>query len=84
MFKAIFAEGLPEIGEESAWNGPKRSACPEAFARTCLLPRPERAARRDRRGAHSAGAFGVPTFVVDDRMFWGNDRLVLVCHFLKK
>jgi 2-hydroxychromene-2-carboxylate isomerase len=34
--------------------------------------------------AHSAGAFGVPTFVVDDRMFWGNDRLVLVRHFLKK
>jgi 2-hydroxychromene-2-carboxylate isomerase len=32
--------------------------------------------------AHRRGAFGVPTFFVGDRMFWGNDRLVLVKHFL--
>ena len=30
------------------------------------------------------GAFGVPTFVVDGRTFWGNDRLVLVRHHLGK
>ena len=24
------------------------------------------------------GAFGVPTFFLGDRMFWGNDRLVLL------
>ena len=28
------------------------------------------------------GAFGVPTFFVGDRMFWGNDRLVLLRHHL--
>ena len=28
--------------------------------------------------AHRRGAFGVPTFFVDDAMFWGNDRLQLV------
>ena len=28
------------------------------------------------------GAFGVPTFFVGERMFWGNDRLVLVRHAL--
>jgi len=33
--------------------------------------------------AHRRGAFGVPTFFVDDRMFWGNDRLVLVRHYLR-
>jgi 2-hydroxychromene-2-carboxylate isomerase len=35
--------------------------------------------------AHEAvrrGAFGVPTFFVGERMFWGNDRLVLVRHAL--
>jgi hypothetical protein len=28
------------------------------------------------------GAFGVPTFVVGDEMFWGNDCLVLLEHRL--
>ncbi|MGB5836737.1 MAG: DsbA family protein [Albidovulum sp.] len=28
--------------------------------------------------ALAAGAFGVPTFLIDDDLFWGNDRLVLV------
>jgi 2-hydroxychromene-2-carboxylate isomerase len=28
--------------------------------------------------ARARGAFGVPTFFVDERMFWGNDRLVLL------
>lgn len=28
--------------------------------------------------ANGRGAFGVPTFFLGDRMFWGNDRLVLL------
>jgi 2-hydroxychromene-2-carboxylate isomerase len=28
--------------------------------------------------AHGRGAFGVPTFFVDGRLFWGNDRLPLL------
>lgn len=32
------------------------------------------------REAFQRGAFGVPTFFVGSRMFWGNDRLVLVRH----
>jgi 2-hydroxychromene-2-carboxylate isomerase len=28
------------------------------------------------------GAFGVPTFFVRDKMFWGNDRIVLLEHYL--
>src|SRR5215510_1111393 len=30
------------------------------------------------------GVFGVPAFLVDDRMFWGNDRLVLLEHYLAR
>ena len=26
--------------------------------------------------------FGVPTFLVDDELFWGNDRLPLLNHYL--
>ncbi len=36
------------------------------------------------REAFERGAFGVPTFFVGERMFWGNDRLVLVRHALLK
>jgi 2-hydroxychromene-2-carboxylate isomerase len=32
--------------------------------------------------AHRRGAFGVPTFFIGDQMFWGNDRIVLLRHFL--
>jgi 2-hydroxychromene-2-carboxylate isomerase len=34
--------------------------------------------------AHAAGVFGVPTFVVGNELFWGNDRLVLLREHLKK
>ncbi len=34
--------------------------------------------------AHRRGAFGVPTFFVGDHLFWGNDRLPLVEHFIRK
>lgn len=36
------------------------------------------------RQARSAGAFGVPTFLVSGKTIFGNDRLVLLRHFLKK
>lgn len=34
--------------------------------------------------AQRAGAFGVPTFVIGDRLFWGNDRVVLVRRALQR
>ena len=33
---------------------------------------------------HRMGAFGVPTFVVGNEMFWGNDRIVLLRHSLSQ
>lgn len=36
------------------------------------------------RRAMASGAFGFPTFVVGDQPFWGNDRLVLLRHHLRK
>jgi 2-hydroxychromene-2-carboxylate isomerase len=51
---------------------------PERFQRD--LKAPETAARHEALldEAHARGAFGVPTFFLEDRMFWGNDRLVLL------
>lgn len=34
--------------------------------------------------ASSAGVFSVPSFVTDGRPFWGNDRIVLLKHRLRK
>ena len=34
--------------------------------------------------AYEHGAFGVPTFVFDGRMYWGNDRIVLLEHDLSR
>lgn len=34
--------------------------------------------------AMAAGVFGVPSFVTDGKMYWGNDRLVLLRHELGK
>ncbi len=33
--------------------------------------------------AHQAGVFGVPTFIAGDELFWGNDRLILLRHYLR-
>ena len=33
--------------------------------------------------AYQAGVFGVPTFIAGDELFWGNDRLILLSHYLK-
>jgi 2-hydroxychromene-2-carboxylate isomerase len=30
----------------------------------------------------SPRVFGVPTFIAGDELFWGNDRLILLRHYL--
>jgi 2-hydroxychromene-2-carboxylate isomerase len=85
MFSAIFAEGLPKIGEgECLERAEAVGLSREAFTREFASPGPARRLAETAEEAHSAGAFGVPTFVVDDEIFWGNDRLVLVRHYLNK
>ena len=51
---------------------------PAAFERDRAAP--ETRARHDGllEEAAARGAFGVPTFFLGERMFWGNDRLVLL------
>ncbi|MBF6569313.1 MAG: 2-hydroxychromene-2-carboxylate isomerase [Candidatus Binataceae bacterium] len=38
---------------------------------------------RENREAHSRGVFGVPSFIVDDQLFWGNDRIDFVTEYLR-
>jgi 2-hydroxychromene-2-carboxylate isomerase len=39
--------------------------------------------REETAEAVKRGAFGAPTIFVEDRMFWGNDRLIFVEEYLK-
>jgi 2-hydroxychromene-2-carboxylate isomerase len=49
-----------------------------------LVDDPETARHHERTivDALSADIFGVPSFVVDGEMFWGNDRLILLRRYL--
>lgn len=85
LFDTIFAGNLTSIGEEEC----VRIAEDCGIGRdrfSSILHSPETEARLERtaRRAHDAGAFGVPTFVVGDEVFWGNDRLALLRHHLDK
>ncbi|MBS0527531.1 MAG: DsbA family protein [Proteobacteria bacterium] len=78
LFAMIFAEGAT-IDATVIEGLPLRLGLdPAAFRRDLGLPetRARHAALIDE--AAGRGAFGVPTFFLDGRMFWGNDRLPLL------
>ena len=54
----------------------------EEFAAELRSERVATAVAESAQEAFERGAFGVPTFFVGSRMFWGNDRLALVRHAL--
>lgn len=47
-------------------------------------PELEERIERDTQQAIALGVFGVPTLLVDDRLFWGNDRFELARFFIEK
>ncbi len=84
LFQAIFVEGRA-IAEADLIGFAVDAGLDAAAFRTHL----DDPATAEMHGAalqkaHHRGAFGVPTFFVGERLFWGNDRLVLVEHFIRK
>jgi 2-hydroxychromene-2-carboxylate isomerase len=78
LFELIFAERAT-IDDAAIDVLPTRLGLdPLAFRRD--LDAPETRARHEALidEAQARGAFGVPTFFVDGRLFWGNDRLPLL------
>lgn len=84
LFRAVFADDRPSLGGAglgayAAEVGLDRDrflgALRDPAARDDLRATTEEALRR--------GAFGVPTFFAGERMYWGNDRLVLLKHRLR-
>ncbi len=85
LFAAVFTEGRNAIADDDL----RRIADMTGLDGKTLLgmiDEPETRALHDRNveDAVAAGAFGVPTFVSGGRLFWGNDRLVLLKDFLSR
>ena len=84
LFQAIFVEGRAIA--EADLIGVATDAGLETATFRAHLEDPATAEMHEAalQEAHRRGAFGVPTFFVGKRLFWGNDRLPLVVHFIKK
>lgn len=83
LFRAVFADDLPAVDRgvciaRAGDVGLDR----DAFARTLDDAGTREERERVTQEAVKWGAFGVPTFAVNGRLFWGNDRLVLLRHTL--
>lgn len=83
IFRAIFVESRvleePDLLEFASDVGIDKDKFEEALTNAKTVERQTEVLGE----AVSKGVFGVPTFVVEDTLFWGNDRLVLLEHKLK-
>ena len=83
IFRAVFDKHPDRIDDELLQSFAAASRCNVEAFRTAIGDPATAARLRDTtREAHERGAFGVPSFFVDDRIYWGNDRLVLLRHHL--
>ncbi len=84
IFRAVFVESLvisrDVLGELASEVGLVRSELIAALDAPDVVAKHEAVLDR----AIQDGAFGVPTSIVAEQVFWGNDRLPLVEHFLAK
>jgi 2-hydroxychromene-2-carboxylate isomerase len=83
LYAAMFVDSVEEIGVEECVR--RAVACgltPEAFRRELASKKISDEQAEILEHALSAGVFGVPSFVVDGELFWGNDRLILLRHHL--
>ena len=79
LFRLIFADVRTEFGRDEVLT--EASALGLNMARfEADLDSPELAKEHERHIVEAAtrGVFGVPTFLYRDRLYWGNDRLVLL------
>jgi 2-hydroxychromene-2-carboxylate isomerase len=83
LFDAIFGAGVtPKADAELAQIADKSGLDGREFLRSLDDAETHRRHDRNITDALAAGVFGVPSFVVDGELFWGNDRLILLRHHL--
>jgi 2-hydroxychromene-2-carboxylate isomerase len=84
LFQAIFVEGRAIAGADLTDLATDAGLDAAAFRAHLDGPATAQMHEAALQAAHRRGAFGVPTFFLGDQMFWGNDRLVLLEHFIRK
>ncbi len=83
LFRAVFVEGRAVAEADLAELATEAGLDAAAFRAQLADPATTERYQAELRRARERGAFGVPTFFLGERMFWGNDRLVLLEHFIK-
>jgi 2-hydroxychromene-2-carboxylate isomerase len=85
VFEAVFVAGTSPL-DDAVLGGIAEAVGLERARFAALLDDPATALELSGTVAEAlaAGVFGVPSFVVGGRMFWGNDRLPLVRHWLRR
>lgn len=85
MFQVVFGKGRGDL-DDDALKRIATDAGLDGDRLAAMIDEDETAAQHEKNvdDAVAAGAFGVPTFVCDGRMFWGNDRLALLRDFLTR
>jgi 2-hydroxychromene-2-carboxylate isomerase len=84
VMRAEWADGL-DIGDAAVLSSVAESVGldREAFARAVDDPELHTQLDRNWQEAQEKGALGVPTFVIGDQIFWGQDRLDFVGEHLR-
>ena len=85
LFRAMFEDSLSQIDERECVI--RAEACGiSASVFQSLLTAKETVNQLNAtiNRALESGVFGVPTFIVSGELFWGNDRIILLRHYLKK
>jgi 2-hydroxychromene-2-carboxylate isomerase len=80
LFRACFADERPPRNDQSLTNLAEAAGLPaRAFGEALASPATAERHNENLQSARAAGAFGVPSFVLDDgKLFWGQDRLPLL------
>jgi 2-hydroxychromene-2-carboxylate isomerase len=85
LFAAMFSGDLTRIDEAECVR--RAEACGIAAAGFRQMLTDQETANNLQATTEKAltqGVFGVPTCIVDGQLFWGNDRLVLLRHYLRE
>src|SRR5262245_6305185 len=83
LYNAVFGDGLLPMGDSDLGALADQSGL-DGRRLLALIDDAETQERHERNiaDALAAGVFGVPTFVTDGQLFWGNARLILLRHHL--
>jgi 2-hydroxychromene-2-carboxylate isomerase len=84
LFRALFVDGISPLDEVCATLARQAGLDQAAFRRALVQPETAASLAATVQEAVARGVFGVPSLVLGDEIYFGNDRLVLLRHALLK